>query len=117
MQEALTALAVFGGIALVIKVITDAFTRNKLIQAGLVDEKIKFLFSQYGGASHSNVKWGLVLISIGTPWLLHQLYPYYLEDEGAVGLAFILAGLSLILYYFIVARSDRDSTNNPRTPS
>ena len=67
MEDAIQMAVVFGTMILITKLLVDYFTRKRLIDKGLVDEKVKFL---YNGSSHSralnNLKWGMVLIGIGT---------------------------------------------------
>jgi len=71
--EVLMPIAVIGSFAVIIKIMLDARTRNKLIDKGLVDEKVKYLFSRYHGPEQrklSNLKWGMVLVGIGLAALL-----------------------------------------------
>lgn len=101
MYDVLMAVAVFSGIALVFKVIADAITRNKLINKGLVDENVKFLFSKGFIDTHplSNVKWGLVLVGLGLALLIKQFAPFYMRDESVLGLMFLFAGVAFLIYY------------------
>lgn len=102
MWDAFQPLLVFAGIALVIKVIADAITRNKLISKGMVDENIKYLFWKNTESSAvSNVKWGLVLVGIGIAMLLDQFAPFYLRSESVIGFMFLFAGIAFLVYYFI----------------
>lgn len=96
--EILMPLTVFAGIALVIKVITDAFTRNKLINKGLVDENVKFLFPRYSkNAAMSNIKWGLVLVGIGAAIFIYELSD--ISENALIGLMFLFAGAAFLIYY------------------
>jgi uncharacterized membrane protein len=102
MEDAVIVICVFGGIALVFKVIADAITRHKLIAKGMVDENVKYLFWKNTETSAvSNVKWGLVLVGIGIAMLLDQFAPFYLRSESVIGLMFLFAGIAFLVYYFI----------------
>jgi uncharacterized membrane protein len=100
MEEAIIVLIIFGSAAYVVKILAEARTRNRLIEKGLVDEKVKFLFTgNQELQTLSSLKWGMVLVGIGAAALLSQLFPYYFEVEAAIGLAFILAGVAFLVYY------------------
>ncbi|UCD65088.1 MAG: hypothetical protein JSW34_06560 [Candidatus Zixiibacteriota bacterium] len=102
MEDALIVVTVFGGIALVFKVIADAIIRSKLINKDLVDEKVKYLFSQYANVQPvTNVKWGLVLVGLGLALLVKQFAPFYVTDESTIGLMFLFAGVAFLIYYFV----------------
>ncbi|UCG60685.1 MAG: hypothetical protein JSV52_10150 [Candidatus Zixiibacteriota bacterium] len=102
MEDAVIVICVFGGIALVFKVIADAITRNKLIAKGMVDENVKYLFWKNTETSGvSNVKWGLVLVAIGVALLLDQYAPFYLRESSVFGFMFLFAGIAFLVYYFI----------------
>ena len=64
--EVMEMAIVFGAIVLVMKIVTDTATRHKLIRAGLVDEKIKFLYNANPRLKPlNNIKWGMILVGIG----------------------------------------------------
>lgn len=100
--EIFVVAIVFFSFVAIIKIFTDYLTRKRLIDAGLVDEKVKFLFRGYG-KSHAlnNVKWGMILVAIGIPFLWHEMAPYHVSGESVIGMALILAGLAFVIYYFI----------------
>jgi len=102
MHEVLQMSVVFGSIVLVVKFLTEYFTRRRLIDKGLVDEKVKYLFAD-AGMTHllSNIKWGIILIAIGLALFWKELSPYRVEDETIWGLMFLLGGIGFLAYYFI----------------
>jgi len=109
MEDAVIVIAVFSGIALVFKIIGDAITRNRLIAKGLVDEKVKYLFSKNTELQPvSNIKWGLVLVGLGLALLLEQFSPYYLRNESVLGLMFLFAGIAFLVYYWIAKASIKE---------
>ncbi len=108
MEDVLITIAVFGGIAVLFRIITDTMTRHKLINAGLVDEKVKYLFTrQHQSQSLTNIKWGMILVGIGLALLIKQLLPYYVADETMFGLMFLFAGIAYLVYYVIADKRTR----------
>ena len=107
-SDVLEMLVVFTSFVLIAKIITDYATRKRLIDKGLVDEKVKYLFSDVG-ATHllSNIRWGLILVAIGAALFWKQVSPYRVEDETVFGLMFVLGGIGFLVYYFI-AKSHLD---------
>lgn len=98
--EIIVPLASFFSIVLIIKIISDNRVRNKLIDKDLVDEKVKFLFSENLVLQPlSSVKWGLVLIGIGIALFIGNLSD--LHEELIFGLMFIFAGIGFFVYYFL----------------
>ena len=100
--EIFVVAIVFSAFVMVVKLFTEYLTRKRLIDAGLVDEKVKFLFRGYGRSnSLSNIKWGMILVAIGIPFLWHEMAPYHVSGESVIGMALILAGIAFVVYYFI----------------
>jgi len=116
MSDALQMAVAFGAIVMIVKIATDTATRHKLINKGLVDEKIKFL---YNGGSYAralnNLKWGMVLVGIGAAALIGNFSPDYFEEGGTLGLMFVFGGIGFLVYYALLARATKkekkDSAN------
>ena len=104
MEAPLIVGIVFLSIVAVIKIISDTVVRNKLISNGLVDDRVKHLFGLPELNLLSNLKWGMVLVGVGIASLLSEVFPYYMETEGTIGLMLIFAGLAFLIY-FAVAKS------------
>lgn len=105
MTDALQMAIVFFAIVAVVKIIADTMTRRRLIEKGLVDEKIKFLYHGSPEAQAlSNLKWGIVLIGIGLAALLSFWFPNTVSEEGTIGLMFIFAGMGFLAYYFFAPK-------------
>ena len=101
-EPVLIVTVIFGTAAFVIKSILEYRLKQKLISAGMVDEKLKFLnFDKLANYAPSSLKWGLVLTFIGAGILILKLYPGYIEDEAVFGTMLIAAGAGLLTYYFI----------------
>ena len=105
---------VFGWI---IKIISDNRVRQKLIEQGLVDEKVKNLYPDREVSQRlSSLKWGLVLVGIGLAILLGQLFNPEISDEMTVSGMFLFAGLGFLIYYIVAKKyyeqSKRQTENN-----
>ena len=110
--EIFVVAIVFSAFVMVVKLFTEYLTRKRLIDAGLVDEKVKFLFRGYGKRHNlNNVKWGMILVAIGIPFLWHEMAPYRVSGESVIGMALILAGLAFVIYYFI-SKNQLDSAKD-----
>ena len=104
MQDVFEMAIVFTAIVTTIKIIADWRLRTRLIDKGLVDEKVKFLYADGLGNAMSNLKWGLVLVGIGLAALIGQWFEYYIEPESVIGLIFVFAGLGFLIYYAVASR-------------
>ena len=99
-MEFLIPIAFFLAPVILIKIISDNRVRHKLIDKGLVDEKVKYLFSENLTLQPlSSIKWGLVLIGIGLALFIGNLSD--LHEELIFGLMFIFAGVGFFVYYFL----------------
>jgi Domain of unknown function (DUF6249) len=108
--ESIIPITLFIIIGLIIKWGMDHKTRRLLIEKGMVDEKLKYLFNEPPG-SLSSMKWGMVLIGIGLALFIGQIFSSDLTEEATMGLMFLFAGLGFIIYYFMAKSkmSDADS--------
>ncbi len=102
-------LIIFPTFAIMLKWYLDYLTRRRLIEKGLVDEKIKYLYfdttERYAPAS---LKWGLVSLFTGAGIFVVKSLPYrFQEGETFFGAMLIAAGLGLLLYYFIANAARR----------
>jgi uncharacterized membrane protein YedE/YeeE len=104
MQDVFEMAIVFTAIVTTVKIIADWRLRTKLIEKGLVDEKVKFLYADGLGNAMVNLKWGLVLVGIGLAALIGQWFEYYIEPESVIGLIFIFAGLGFLIYYAVASK-------------
>jgi membrane protein implicated in regulation of membrane protease activity len=96
---------VFFSVVAVVKIVAESRTRNRLIERGMVDERVRdMLAPDREMAALSSLKWGMVLVGIGLAALLSQLFPYYMDSEVAFGLMFIFAGIAFLIYYPIAGK-------------
>ena len=107
----LIPIAIFGFVAYVIKVISDNRLRSRVIEKGLLDENVKFLYTQNcEGRQLSSFKWGLVLIGIGGALLIGQMFPYHISHEMTVGGMFLMAGIAFLIYYLVTRKQLVENT-------
>jgi hypothetical protein len=118
--EAMIPVAMFIVFAAIVKFIVDNSTRKKLIEKGLVDESVKYLFPDKPKPQPlSSLKWGMVCIAIGLAVFVGQMAPPDLVEEVTVGAMFVLAGLALVLYYPIankMLKKSKEENHETRTP-
>ncbi len=117
MWEMLPLIVMFFMVPIIIKLLSDNKTRRKLIEKGLVDEKVKYLFmdkpKEYVSSS---LKWGMVLIAIGLAVFVGQMAPKDLVEEVTIGAMFVFGGLALVIYYIIASRNiNKHDENRPGT--
>ena len=111
--EILIPIAFFMSVYFIIKVILETRTKNKLIEKGLVDEKVKYLFAQQPDFKFLNsLKWGLVLIGLGLAVLLGESVPAERAEEVTIGAMFTFAGLAMLIHYGIANRMSKKSKAN-----
>jgi hypothetical protein len=101
----LVPITIFIVFAAIVKIVSDNKVRRLAIEKGMVNEDIKYLYhDRFEGQIPSSLKWGFVLIGIGLALFIGQLFPYDITDEVTLGGMFFLAGLGLVIYYFIASR-------------
>jgi len=119
MWEMIPLLAMFLVVPVIIKLLSDNKTRRKLIEKGLVDEKVKYLFmDKPKDYVSSSLKWGMVLIAIGLAVFVGQMAPKELVEEVTIGAMFVLGGLALVIYYAIASKkmNEQEKTRSEIQP-
>ena len=105
MWEMFPLIVMFVVVPIIIKMLSDNKTRRMLIEKGLVDEKVKYLFmNKPKEYVSSSLKWGMVLIAIGLAVFVGQMAPKELAEEVTIGAMFVLGGLALVIYYAIASK-------------
>ena len=80
----------------------DSRTRHRLIEKGVVDDKLKYLFEESPELRVLSVlKWAFVLIGVGLGMLASWFAPPDLTREYMTAGMFIFTGVGLVLYYMI----------------
>jgi len=114
MWEMIPLIVMFLVVPVIIKMLSDNKTRRKLIEKGLVDEKVKYLFmdkpKEYVSSS---LKWGMVLIAVGLAVFIGQMAPKEMMEEVTIGAMFVLGGLALVIYYAIASKKIKEQGKTP----
>jgi hypothetical protein len=105
----LVTLIVFYFVAYIVRISYDTKIRSKLIDKGLTEEQTqKINFNGFSPQGPASLKWGLVSTALGAGLFLrilaNRMIDIELRDEFTLGLMLFLAGLSLIVYYFIAKK-------------
>lgn len=114
--EILIPISLFVAIAAVLWKFFD--TRHKIrmmiVERGLIDENLKYLFGSVTSRPnrYATLKWGLVALFIGLALLvvipLQQFaWAHRHEGELITGIIFLAGGMAFLLYYFIVAKREK----------
>ncbi|GAB4372964.1 MAG: hypothetical protein Kow0042_16580 [Calditrichia bacterium] len=104
-SEIIIPIGLFMIVAYVIKVLSDNRLRHRLVEKGIIDENIKYLYADHMQVQHlSSLKWGLVLVGLGLAFLIGQIVVPEISDEVTVGAMFLFAGLGFLVYYFLAKR-------------
>ena len=95
-----------------VKVVSENRLRHKLIEKGLVDEKVKLLLDSRPLAQlDGSLKWGIVLIAVGLAFMfaygIYNWVPSAVREEITAGVVFFMAGLGMIVYYFLARRQEK----------
>ena len=105
MEAPLIVGIVFISIVTIVKIVVDSSTRRRMLETGNLDDRTKrLMMNQAELSTLSNLKWGMILIGIGAAALASEIWPYYLSDEGAIGLVFLFAGFGFLIYYPITQK-------------
>lgn len=104
MAAVLIVAIVFLSLVTFTKIVADQRIRNKLIEKDQLNENVQYLYAQnMEYRVPSSLKWGFILIGVGSAFIIGQFVPANISEEVTVGSIFLLAGIGLIAYY-IVAR-------------
>ncbi len=115
MWEMFPLIVMFVVVPIIIKMLSDNKTRRMLIEKGLVDEKVKYLFmNKPKEYVSSSLKWGMVLIAIGLAVFVGQMAPKELMEEVTIGAMFVFGGIALVIYYAIASKkiNEQDRTRS-----
>ena len=117
MEPALILAVIFFGIVAIIKTVSDARTRNRLIEKGVADQKIRdFLSATSQLHALSSLKWGMVLVGIGLAAIIGEAFPSYVSGDITWALIFIFAGIAFLVYYPLADRRLKDAQKKMNHP-
>ncbi|MCP4634135.1 MAG: hypothetical protein GY855_14515 [candidate division Zixibacteria bacterium] len=98
-------------LAYAMKLFLDHRIRRKLIDKGVMDENIKNLYQVEKPGIHTSLKWGMVFTGVGFAFLVGQFLPEHYSEGVTISLALIMAGLALLVFYFIEANAKKGGGN------
>ncbi len=90
----------FFSLVVIIRTISDNKVKHRLIERGEFTEQAAHTLANMS-SSVSSLKWGLILVAIGFGFLLINMFPRMFDDEAALGLLLIAAGVALFAHYFM----------------
>jgi len=117
MEGIAAIILIFGGSAVILWKLFDSRHKEKmiLIEKGLVNEDLKYLYSNRlrNPNRYSTLKWGLVGLFIGIAMLLSiwfQQYSWAYQHQGELipGMIFLGAGLAFLIYFAIASKKKGD---------
>ena len=99
----------------VTKVLSDNWTKRKLIEARVSDDVIRTLFRKESDPEmFAALKWGLVLVALGLGLIVSQYLPSGFEEPLAWGVVLVFGGAGLLAYYAVArALVRRDAREAP----
>jgi hypothetical protein len=104
--EVFPVIIIFPTFAIMLKWYLEYRIRQKLIEKGMVDEKVRFLnLAALGQSAGSSLKWGMVLVLTGLAIFIVQAYD--VSSEMVLAIMLIAAGAGLLLYYLIAGHLSR----------
>ena len=99
------AFALVGFFAFILgitKVLSDNWTKRKLIEARVSDDVIRTLFRKESDPEmFAALKWGIVLVALGLGLIVSQYRPSGFEEPLAWGVVLVFGGAGLLAYYAI----------------
>ena len=113
MEAFLVPIALFLSIAFatvgVTRIITDARTRRRLLEANASPQMAAALVTRpgLGSTQATALKWGLVLGTIGVALIIIQFLPYDEDDPITAGIVLVSAAIGLVGGYAIEQRIAR----------
>jgi len=86
----------------VTKVLSDNWTKRKLIEARVSDDVIRTLFRKESDPEiFAALKWGIVLAALGLGLIVSQYLPARFEEPLAWGVVLVFGGVGLLAYYAV----------------
>jgi hypothetical protein len=111
---ALASFFVF--ILAITKVLSDNWTKRKLVEARVSDDVVRTLFRKASDPElFAALKWGIVLVALGLGLMVSQYLPARFEEPLAWGVVLVFGGAGLLAYYAVArALLRRDAAAAPQ---
>lgn len=89
----------------IVKLVTDSRMRRRLSETHASEELVRAMFqSDEINRRHSALKWGLVLVLVGTAFGLIDALNLNPEDPATFGILFAASGLGLLGYHLWITK-------------
>ena len=98
------------------KVLSDNWTKRKLIEARVSEDIIRALFRKESDPEmFAALKWGIVLVSLGLGLIVSQQLHASFQEPLAWGVVLVFGGVGLLVYYAVArALLRRDAAAAPQ---
>ncbi|WP_420127124.1 DUF6249 domain-containing protein [Longimicrobium sp.] len=115
-EPALVFVSFFAFVLGVTKILSDNWTRRKLIEARVSDEVIRTLFRKENDPElFAALKWGIVLAALGLGVIASRQLHASFDEPLAWGVVLVFGGAGLLAYYAIArAILRRDAAAAPQ---
>lgn len=89
------------------RILSDGFTRRKLIQAGATSELAAAVAeaSRNHSSADDSLKWGLVIGAVGLGLIAVQFLPYAHDDPISLGLVLVFGAAGLLGHHALARRA------------
>lgn len=99
-SPALAFVSFFAFVLGITKVLSDNWTKRKLIEARVSDDVIRTLFRKESDPEmFAALKWGMVLVALGLGLIVSQYLPSGFDEPLAWGVVLVFGGVGLLAYY------------------
>ena len=114
-EPALVFVSFFAFVLGVTKILSDNWTRRKLIEARVSDDVIRTLFRKENDPEmFAALKWGIVLVALGLGLIASEQLHLSFQEPMAWGVVLVFGGGGLLAYYAIArALVRRDAAAAP----
>lgn len=101
-EPAVVFVSFFAFVLGVTRVLSDNWTKRRLIEARVSEDVIRTLFRKESDPEmFAALKWGIVLVSLGLGLMVSQYLPSRFEEPLAWGVVLVFGGVGLLAYYAI----------------
>lgn len=112
-EPGVVVVGFFAFVLAITKVLSDNWTRRKLIEARMSDDAIRTLFRKDSDPElFAALKWGIVLAALGVGLMVSQYLPARFDQPLAWGVVLVFGGAGLLAYYAVaraILRRDADA--------
>ena len=110
----LIPIAFFATVIIIFKLIFDYRLKSQMIASGLSKEEAEKIFRPDPRTTALNqIRWGLILASIGVALLFPQIFPE-ISEGTVIGLMLVFTGVAFLIYYGISTRFFAAAPENKR---